>query len=108
MNVTIYSREEIETIISNNEFPANTAVISFYDPAIKQIDKDYTHVDYSGVCDHVFYSELDDLDLEVLKDSGYTYDTYFPESDEIARFVYEAYNSGMDWKITRKILVVIL
>lgn len=47
MNVTIYSREEIETVISEDKFPINTAVISFYDPAIKRIDKDYTHVDYS-------------------------------------------------------------
>ena len=96
MHITVYSREEIEAIISNDKFPANTAVISFYDPAIKRIDKDYTHVDYSGVCDHVFYSELDDLDLEVLKDKGYTYDTYFSEADKIAEFVYHAYSSGMD------------
>ena len=96
MNVTIYSREEIETIIFEDKFPENTAVISFYDPAIKRIDKDYTHVDYSSVCDHVFYSELDDLDLEVLKDRGIHYDMYFPEADEIAEFVYEAYHSGMD------------
>ncbi|MCM1528463.1 MAG: hypothetical protein NC093_00515 [Alistipes sp.] len=96
MNVSVYSREEIETMISEGKFPENTAVISFYDPAIKRIDKDYTHVDYSGVCDHVFYSELDDLDLEVLKEKGYTYDTYFLEADEIAEFVYEAYRSGMD------------
>lgn len=96
MNVTIYSREEIETMIAEGKFPGNTAVISFYDPAIKRIDQDYTHVDYSGVCDHVFYSELDDLDLEVLKDRGYTYDTYFSEADEIAKFVYQAYHSGMD------------
>lgn len=54
MHITVYSREEIEAIISNDEFPANTAVISFYDPAIKRIDKDYTHVDYGGICNHVF------------------------------------------------------
>lgn len=45
MNVTIYSREEIETMIAEGKIPRNTAVISFYDPAIKRIDKDYTHVD---------------------------------------------------------------
>lgn len=96
MNVFIYSREEIESIISEGKFPENTAVISFYDPAIKRIDADYTHVDYSGVCDCVFYSELDDLNLEALKDKGYTYDLYFPEADEIAEFIYKAFNSGMD------------
>ena len=66
MNINIYSREAIEAIIANGRFPDNTAVISFYDPAIKQIDKDYTHVDYSRVCDTVFYSELEDLDRDRL------------------------------------------
>lgn len=96
MNVLIYSRYEIEEIIDSGKFPENTAVISFYDSKIKRIDKDYSHVDYSGVCENVFYSELDDLDLDCLKRKGYTYNTYFPEADEIAQFVYNAYNNGMD------------
>ena len=96
MNVFIYSRDDIEQIISEGKFPKNTAVISFCDTAIKRIDADYTHVDYRGVCDCVFYSELDDLDLDSIKDKGYTYDLYFPEADEIAEFVYNAFNSGMD------------
>lgn len=96
MNVFIYSREEIETIISEGKFPENTAVISFYDPAIKRIDADYTHIDYSSVCDCVFYSELDDLDIDALKDKGYTYDLYFPEAEDIAKFVYNAFDIGMN------------
>ena len=96
MNVKIFSREAIERVITEGIFPENTAVISFYDPAIKRIDEDYTHVDYSGVCDTVFYSELDDLDLEVLRRKGYTYNTYFPEATDIAKFIYNAYDKGMD------------
>ena len=96
MNVSIYAREEIEQIIVDGSFPENTAVISFYDPAIKRIDKDYTHVDYSRVCHDLFYSELDDLDLEVLKDKGYTYDTYFPEVNELAEFICRANRRGKD------------
>ena len=96
MNVKIFSREAIERVIAEGIFPENTAVISFYDPAIKRIDEDYTHVDYSGVCDTVFYSELDDLDLEVLRRKGYTYNTYFPEAPDIAKFIYNAYDKGMD------------
>lgn len=96
MRVSVYSREAIESIIADGKFPKNTAVISFYDPAIKRIDEDYSHVDYSGVCDTVFYSELDDLDLDVLRRKGYTYDTYFPEAPDIAAFVYSAYDKGMD------------
>jgi len=96
MKVLIYSREEIEEIIDSGNFPENTAVISYYDPKIKRIDKNYTHVDYDGVCEKVFYSELDDLDLDCLKGKGYTYDTYFPEADRMAEFIYNAYNNGMD------------
>ena len=48
-------------------------------------------MDYSDICDTVFYSELEDLDLEVLKCKGYTYDTYFPEADNRAMFITKAY-----------------
>jgi len=96
MTVSVYSREAIKCIIAGDSFPGNTAVISFYDPAIKRIDEDYTHVDYSSVCDMVFYSELDDLDLEVLRQKGYTYDTYFPEADDMAAFIIRALAAGMD------------
>ena len=34
MNVTVYSRSEIEEIIEKGQFPDNTAVISFYDPIV--------------------------------------------------------------------------
>ena len=95
MKVLIYSREEIEEIINSGEFPENTAVISYYDPKIKRIDKDYTHVDYDGVCENVFYSELDDLDIEVIRRKRIT-DIYFPEADKMAEFIYNAYNNGMD------------
>ena len=96
MKVSIYSRKEIEKLINSGEFPENTAVISYYDPKIKKIDKDYTHVDYDGVCNDVFFSELDDLDLSILEKKGYTYDTYFPEVADMAEFIYNAYNNGMD------------
>lgn len=94
MNVTIYSREEMEVIISQGEFPKNTVVISFCDFAIKRIDKNYTFVDYSSVCKDVFYSEVDDLDLYAIKEEGLTYDLYFSEADEIAKFIYSAYEKG--------------
>jgi hypothetical protein len=96
MNVSVYSREAIEKLIADGNFPENTAAITFYDPAIKRLDKDYTHVDYSSVHADVFYSELDDLDLPVLKRRGYTYETYFPEADDMAAFILRAYRDGMD------------
>ncbi len=96
IKVTIYSREEIENIISNDKFPENAAVISFYDPLIENIGKNYTYVDYSKVCENVFYSETDDLDLDYLKEKGYTYETYFSEVDKLAEFIYYSVQMGMD------------
>lgn len=83
VSVSIYSRKQIEKIIADNKFPPNQVVISFYDSVIP--------VDYSGVCDTVFYSKIADLDLEVLKNHGMTYDTYFPEADALAEFIVQAY-----------------
>ena len=94
MNVTIYSREAIERIITEGSFPDNTAVISFCDPELKHIDKDYFRVDYTSVCDDVFYCEVDDLDLDYLPKKGYTYETYFPEADDMAAFIVRAYADG--------------
>ena len=39
MKVTVYSRAEIEKVMADGNFPQNTAVISFYDSAIKQIGR---------------------------------------------------------------------
>lgn len=95
MNVKIYSREAIEKLLKNG-FPENIAVISFYDPAIRRIDKDYKPVDYSGKCDRVFLCELNDLDIDVLPQYNFTYDTFFPEADRLAEFIYKAKTDGLD------------
>lgn len=96
MKVSIYSREAIEHIISEGSFPVNSAVIRFCDPELKHADSEYTCVDYSGVCDTVFYCEVDDLDLDYLSEKGYTYDSYFPEVTELAEFINKAYRDGKD------------
>ena len=90
MKISVYSREGIERIIAEGSFPDNTAVISFCDPELKHIDKDYSRVDYSRVCSEVFYCEVDELDLDYLPEKGYTYETYFPEADDLAKFIVKA------------------
>ena len=92
MKVDIYSRTEIETSILKNKFPEHTVVISFYD---KCRQKNYTRVDYSHICQDVFYCEIDDLDIDVLENKGYNYHTYFPEAetDKLAKFIYHAYET---------------
>lgn len=66
MKVAIYSREKVENLIADSQFPSNTAVISFCDPELKHSDKNYTCVNYSNVCSDVIYCEVDDLDLDYL------------------------------------------
>ena len=87
MRVSVYSREAIEHIIAEGSFPNNTAVISFCDPELKHIGKDNFRVDYTSVCDDVFYCEVDDLDLDYLPEKGYTYESFFPETPELAEYI---------------------
>lgn len=92
MNVQIYSRTNIEKLIAEGTFPQNTAVISFCDCGTEPRDR----VNYNGVCSRVMYIELDDLELDELNGAGYSYDTFFPEADEAAEFIIDAYKSGMN------------
>lgn len=94
MKISVYSRKKIEHIIAEGKFPNNTAVISFCDPELKHIDKHYSRVDYSSVCSDVFYCEVDDLDLDYLPEKGHTYETYFPEADDLAKFIVKAVNEN--------------
>lgn len=95
MKVDIYSREAIEKLLQNN-FPNNVAVISFYNPVNQRTGKMDKPVDYSQKTSCVFPIAIYDIDLEILPKYGFTYDTYFPEADNLAEFIYSAYNGGLD------------
>lgn len=95
MKVDIYSREAIEKLLQNN-FPDNVAVISFYNPVNQRTGKIDKPVDYFQKASCVFPIEIYDIDLEVLPKYGLTYDTYFPEADNLAEFIYNAYFEGLD------------
>ena len=94
MEVSIYSRKAIGELIVKG-FPQNTAVISFYTPKNKR-DYEENRVNYDGVCSKVFYVGIPDIDIEILDDYGYTYETYLAEADELAKFIYEARVDGLD------------
>lgn len=95
MKVDIYSREAIEKL-SQNDFPKNTVVISFYNPVDPRTGERDKPVDYSHKTSRVFPIALYDIDLEILSKYELTYDTYFPEADKLAEFIYNAYNEGRD------------
>ena len=87
--VHISSREDIEKIYPENLFK-DKVVISFYDPEPHYNGPTYSLVDYSKIVDKVFYIPLRDIDIEILPDYNLTYETYFPEAEELAKFIYDA------------------
>lgn len=89
IDIRVISRKEAEALIAD-ELPQKTAIISFYDPVGPRTPKGYQRVDYSGLCDNVFYVEIRDIDIEILGKYGLTYDTYFPEATELAKFIANA------------------
>ncbi|MBE6911028.1 MAG: hypothetical protein E7473_00710 [Ruminococcaceae bacterium] len=95
MKIEIYSRKAIEKLIESN-FPPNTAVISFYDPPSRRTPKDYKPVDYQGKSERLFQVGVHDIDIETLEDYGMFFDTYLPESNDLAKFVISADRDGLD------------
>lgn len=94
MKVSIYSRNEIEKLIDNN-FPKDTAVISFYDPKGIRSDN-LTPVDFKNQAEMIYQVAVYDIDIECLEDYNLTFDTYLPEAKEIADFIYKAKEKGLD------------
>ena len=93
MKVSIYSKSSVGKLIQNG-FPENTAVISFYTPSRNKVKEE--PVNYQNVCDKVFYVGIPDIDIEILADYGYTYESYLSEADELARFIYDAKANALD------------
>ena len=97
MNVTICSRRDIETLTVRGEFPRNTAVISFYDTPDKRVRSEhYAAPDYSRLKCRLYQVAIDDVDPHDLSDYGLTVESFFPEADDIAAFIYEVYRAGED------------
>ena len=94
MKVFVHSRSSIGELIQNG-FPENTAVISFYTPRNKREALE-PRLNYDGICDKVFYVGIPDIDLEILADYGYTYESYLANADALAGFIREAKERGLD------------
>ena len=95
MTVSIYSRKAAEDLFRNN-FVEGTAVISFHDPPSPSGKKVLPPIDYTGKATRVFQVAVHDIDLSVLPKYDLTYDTYFPEADDLAKFIYSAKLDGLD------------
>ena len=97
MKITIYSRKAMEALLSKGNLE-NTAIISFHDPIGRgrRYLENYEPIDFTGKCDRVMQIALHDLDPEALSDFGLTVDSYFPEADVLAAFIYKAKKEGLD------------
>ena len=97
MTVKICSRKTMEALLSKSKIE-NTAIISFHDPVGRgrRFLEDYKPIDFTGKCDRVMQIALHDLDPEALSDFGLTVDSYFPEADALAEFIYKAKEDGLD------------
>ena len=97
ITVKIYSRKAMEALLSKGNLK-NTAIISFHDPVGRghRHPQDYEPIDFTGKCDRVMQIALHDLDPKALADFGLTVETYFPEADALAEFIYKAREDGLD------------
>lgn len=95
MKVDIYSRKAVEELLKN-DFPKNTAVISFYDPPNIRTGEISKPVDYKVKPERLFAVAVHDIDIDILEDYGLTFDTYFPEAESLAEFVRQAHYDGLD------------
>ena len=91
MNIDITDRAVAESMIQNEFYIPNEAVISFYDP------ENEIKVDYSSLYDRVFYVELPDISFYDLDSCGYTLESFFPEADRLAEFIIKAHNDGYNF-----------
>lgn len=95
MKVDIYARKAVEELLKN-DFPKNTAVISFYDPPNIRTGEISKPVDYKGKPERLFAAAVHDIDIDILEDYGLTFDTYFPEAESLAEFIRQAHDDGLD------------
>ena len=97
ITVKIYSRKAMEALLSKGNLK-NTAIISFHDSLGRgrRCLEDYQPIDFTSKCDCVMQIALHDLDPEALSDLGLSVETYFPEADALAEFIYKAKDDGLD------------
>lgn len=92
MKVEICAGQELERLLQMRVQEA-TAIICFCDTTEKKDDIPLP-AGYEETA--VFRIILDDLDIEDLEEFGFSVDTFFPEAEELARFIYRAYENNQN------------
>lgn len=84
----------MQAAIEQNLLPKNLAVISFYNEPVTTFSKP---IDYTGVVDRFIQINLPDIGEEGFEEYGYTESSFFEKAEEVAKFIYKAYNDGFDF-----------
>lgn len=92
MKVEICAGRELERLLQTQVSEA-TAIICFYDIA-EELEDIPLPSGYEETA--VFRITLDDLDIEELGEFGFSLDSFFPEAEELARFIYRAYEKNQN------------
>ena len=98
MKVDIHSREAIEKLLQEG-FPAmsrSSAFTTRRQSGTTDTVFSRSTVDYSAKTDRVFAIAVHDIEMQDLGGYHLTYETYLPEADDLARFIYEAQNDGLN------------
>ena len=97
MNISICARNDVEKMLAEGTFPANTAVVSFCDPEQSRTKiRIMPPVDYREKAERVFLVRIHDLDRDSLHHVGLTEETYFPDADKLAQYIKQARKDGLD------------
>ena len=94
MTVKIYSKKMMKALLEMGKVE-NVAIISFYDPKRNTCENDVP-IDFTDKCERVMQIPIYDVDISALSDFGLTEQTYFPEADALAEFIYKAKADGID------------
>lgn len=92
MKVEICAGRELERLLQTQVSEA-TAIICFYDTT-EEKEEIPLPAGYEETA--VFRITLDDLDVEELAEFGFSIDSFFPEAEELARFIYRAYEKNQN------------
>ena len=93
MNVSIYSRKAIEMLLQEGQLK-NSAVISFYDPEWREFG--FPPINFDGKCEQTIRVAIHDITYDELNDFGLSIESYFPEANTVASFIYDARLKGLD------------
>lgn len=95
MNLRICSRQDLEDFLQQN-LSKNISIISFKDPAEEEKNVDHSFENALENVKCCFRIAVRDIYYDELEDYGLSYETFFPEAGELAKFIKRAVREECD------------